>query len=267
MSKICFITAIYGRYESTCKKFVKQTIDTDFICFTDNSEIITNGWIIDTTPYHITHKSPLDSDNYVNSLCNNKHTFSISKYYKSAFQNIPRLKDYDIVVWMDGTLEIIHDKVSEYILNSIYNHKIIGWHHEFRKGNLWDEVQASMNFGRYTDTIYMGQEQPYQNVKLQYDDYINDEYNINYFKDMNHHSEHFGVWITCFIAFLNKDEDVTKFLDLWYTQMLKYSTQDQVSFPYVCQKLHLIPFTLPNAEVSGMPHSKTMFYIKHDHGK
>ena len=39
MSKVCFITAIYGGYEQTCKKFVKQSIDTDFICFTDSTSI------------------------------------------------------------------------------------------------------------------------------------------------------------------------------------------------------------------------------------
>ena len=48
MSKICFITAIYGKYEKSCKPFVKQTIDTDFICFTDDENIISNGWTIDT---------------------------------------------------------------------------------------------------------------------------------------------------------------------------------------------------------------------------
>ena len=42
MSKICFITSIYGNYEASCKKFVKQTIETDFICFTDNIDIISN---------------------------------------------------------------------------------------------------------------------------------------------------------------------------------------------------------------------------------
>ena len=53
MAKICFISAIYGSYEKSCKKFVNQTIETDFICFTDNNNLISNGWIIDTTPYHL----------------------------------------------------------------------------------------------------------------------------------------------------------------------------------------------------------------------
>ena len=112
MSKICFITAIYGGYEKSCKKFVKQTIDTDFICFTDNNDIINNGWIIDTTPYHLNNKSHLDTNNLTNSLSNNKHTFNISKYYKQSFSNIPILNKYDVIVWLDGTIEIIYDKTT-----------------------------------------------------------------------------------------------------------------------------------------------------------
>ncbi len=65
MNKICFITAIYGNYETSCKKYVTQTIGSDFICFTDNQNIICNGWTIDTTPYHIIKKSPLDNDTYI----------------------------------------------------------------------------------------------------------------------------------------------------------------------------------------------------------
>jgi hypothetical protein len=76
MTKICFITAIYGGYETSCKQFVQQTIETDFICFTDNIHIISNGWTINTTPYHLLNKSKLDNDTYTNSLCNNKHTFT-----------------------------------------------------------------------------------------------------------------------------------------------------------------------------------------------
>ena len=69
-------------------------------------------------------------------------------------------------------------------------------------------------------------------------------------------------------AFLHKDEHVKNFLNMWYLQTLKYTTQDQVGFPYVCQKTNMIPFTLPNNEISGSrPHIKTMFYKKHDHSK
>ena len=266
MAKICFITAIYGGYEKTCKRFEKQTVETDFICFTDDEKIISNGWIIDTTPYHITHKSKTDDDSFLNSLCNNKHTFNVAKYYKQSFTNVPILQKYDVIVWLDGTVEIIYERTSEYILNNIYKEKIIGWHHERRFGLLKAEADAS-NYNRYTDPFWNGQRQPYQDVKKQYESYLEDGYDEMFFRNLNKHTPHFGVWITCFVAFLQKDEDVKRFLDLWYLQTLKYSTQDQVGFPYVCQKTKLLPFTLPNDNVHGdRPHERTMFYIKQNHG-
>ena len=51
----------------------------------------------------------------------------------------------------------------------------------------------------------------------------------------------YGVWVTCFVAFLQKDKDVKNFLEMWYLQTLKHTTQDQVGFPYVCQKTNMIP--------------------------
>jgi hypothetical protein len=132
---------------------------------------------------------------------------------------------------------------------------------------LSNEVAASYS-ARYTSTYYNNQSQPYQNIDFQYSCYLADGYNDAYFKNIISHSEHLGVWITCFVAFLWKDPDVKSFLNLWYLQTLKYTTQDQIGFSYVCQKTNLIPYTLPNNEVSGnCPHKNTMFYIKHNHGK
>jgi len=176
------------------------------------------------------------------------------------------LEKYDIIVWLDGTIEITYDKTSEYILENIYREKIIGWHHEYRNGFLSNEVSAS-HFERYTRTFWNKQSQPYQDVDYQYKCYLYDGYNDSFFKNINSHTPHMGVWITCFVAFLQKDKDVKKFLDLWYLQTLKYTTQDQIGFPYVCQKTQIVPFTLPNAEINGgCPHVKTMFYVKHNHG-
>ena len=269
MTKICFITAIYGSYEVTCKKFKKQTIDTDFICFTDNSNIVPNGWTIDTTPYHLNNKSTMDDDTFINSMCNNKHTFNIAKYYKQSFTNIPILDKYDVIVWLDGTLEVKYEKTSEYILNNIYKEKIIAWGHEYRNGNLAEEVKASQTeTPRYSSTEWNGQSQPYQDLKKQYECYLKDGYSDEFFKNLKSHTPNMGVWITCFVAFYQKDKEVKNFLDMWYLQTLKYTTQDQVGFPYVCQKTNLIPLTLPNNEIEGpYPHRCTKFYSKHAHGQ
>lgn len=125
-----------------------------------------------------------------------------------------------------------------------------------------EEVKAS-HFFRYTSTYWNNQSQPYQDVDKQYNYYLEDGYDELFFKNINSHTPHFGVWITCFVAFLSKDIEVNHFLDTWYLQTLKYITQDQIGFSYVCQKTNIIPFTLPNNEIYGdYPQSNTMFYLK-----
>lgn len=268
--KICYITAIYGNYESTCKPFAHQTIPSDFICFTDNPTIVNNGWTIDTHPYHVSNKSKIDDDTYTNSIANNQHTFNIAKYYKQQFHNIPKLQAYDVVVWLDGTIRITNPKTSEWINSKMENHKIIGWMHEFRSGKLESEVKAS-DFPRYTSTCWNNQRQPFQDVFQQFDAYIRDGYNDRVF-DGSHaindfNRDNFGVWLTCFAAFANKDPDVVRFLDMWYLQTLQHTTQDQISFPYVCYKTGIVPYTLPDGEIRGKsPHASTDFYDKLNHG-
>ena len=130
-----------------------------------------------------------------------------------------------------------------------------------------NEVNAS-HYHRYTSTYWNNQSQPYQDIYNQYNCYLEDGYNELFFKNMNSHTPHMGVWITCFVAFLHKDNDVNNFLNMWYLQTLKYTTQDQIGFSYVCQKTNIIPFTLPNNEIYGnSAHFNTMFYLRKNHGE
>jgi hypothetical protein len=266
-SKIAFITAIYGPYEASCKPYVKQTVNADFICFTNIKNIKANGWIIDTTAYHDVSPSPLDTGCEYNSLKKNRHTFNIAKYYKQAFINIKRLSQYDVVVWLDGTVEIINPNTAEYLLEKCKLHNIVAWEHERRYGNLFVEVKES-NFNRYTSTRWFNQDQPYQDVNGQYRSYLNNGYDEGLWKRINPGRKHLGVWITCCIAFNVKSDAVVNFLNTWYKQTLDYTTQDQIGFPYTVQKMNLIPYTLPDMEIKGkFPHERTDIYIKHPHGK
>jgi hypothetical protein len=272
--KICFITAIYGGYEITCKPFVAQSIPADFVCFTDNRTIEPNGWIIDTTQYHLLYPSPLDDGGYRNSLRNNSHTFNIAKYYKQAFRNIPALAKYEVVVWIDGTIKITNGRTAEWVVRAIYDRKIIGWEHEERRGDLLEEVRAS-HIERYMSPTWNGQRQPVQDVDEQWSDYLDEGYDTSYFKTavasrapQEPLRENLGVWITCFVAFLKDSEEAKTVLDAWYLQTLKYSTQDQIGFPYALYINRIVPYTLPDAEIGGaQPHYATDFYVKCAHGE
>ncbi len=217
-TKVCFITAIYGKTNALCKKYKKQTIPTDFICFTDDSYITPNDWIIDTTDYH---NREIDEDDKNN---NNM----IVKYYKQSFQQIPRLKKYDIIVWVDETVEIVYKKTSEYLLRNIQIWKII-----------WDEPSQSI-----------------QDLTLNYEMHVEESCSDEFVKDMKMNMPFCGVWVTRFVAFANKDPDVTKFLEMWYSQ----ATLEQVGFHYAAWKTKIEPRQLHN----NKQNSEIVFYIKND---
>lgn len=264
--KVAFITAIYGNYELTCKPFVKQSIESDFFCFTDNEKIISNGWKIITEPYHLINNRPINKD-FINDINNNRHSFNIAKYYKCSFYEIPILHEYDIVVWLDGTIEITNPLTSFIIQQNLISNDIFTIRHEMRNDQLVNEVIASRNFYRYSSSNWNGQDQPIQNVYNQYKKYI--EYG---YKDI-------GVFLTCLVGFKMKkyivkdkeeiNKNVIKFLNLWYRQILEFTTQDQISFPYCLwkEKQSIKFFKCVNNEQWGTnPHVKHYFYTKHEHG-
>lgn len=263
MVNVAFITAIFGAYEASTKPFApQQTHDpskVDFICFTNCPNTLDNasGWIVDATPYHITHQSSMYHSEKHNSFENNQHTFNLAKYYKQSFHNIPRLANYDIVIWLDGTIEITSPHAAQTIIDLFQNHperRIIAWNHHCYHGGgtLQKEVKAS-NFFRYNSTHWFGQNQPLQDVSKQYAVYIADG-----FREV-------GLWCTCFVAIHMKDRKwISTFLDTWYDQTLTYTTQDQVGFPYTVFKLNHIPYTLPDESTRGNFDCSDL-HIKHSH--
>jgi hypothetical protein len=250
-AKVCYITAIYGSYEICTKVHAEQTVKADFICFTNNKNLVANNWIVDYTPYHILYKSEIDDNNYNNSLTNNTHNFNVAKYYKQQFYRIPRLKQYDIIIWLDGTIEIYNSEATAILAKKMESEKIITFEHKFCYGRLECEMQLSLEQpDKYTSTFWLGQSQPIQDVNKQYQDYLQDGYDEDYFKRQDPTRIHLGVYVTCVLAFHN-NEETRNFLDYWYLQTLKYTTNDQIGFPYVAQKLNIIPRALPDADIKG----------------
>ena len=266
-ARVAFITAIYGGYEATIKPFARQTIPADFICFTDLPDSIpSNGWIVDRTPYHQTIPLPYDSPHYVNSFSRNSHPFNLSKFYKAAFHLIPRLQHYDLVVWLDGTVMITNSTVAETLLRladsgqaslSVFEH--------WRGGSVFKEADAS-NYSKYNSETFFGFHQPVQDVMGQYWNYLEMGYDEDLWKRIQPSRPQYGLWITCFVGFSMKDPRIPKFMSLWHEHMLKYSTQDQVSFSFVAQVIGLYPYSFPDENAEGVVDQITSWFRKHWHG-
>ena len=263
ISKIAFITAIYGAYELSCKPAVAQSVPCDFIAFADTVPIETSGWIVDTFPYHayFATASAGDSDEFVNKT--NNHPFMIAKFYKQAFHHIPRLQQYDTIIWIDGTIEIKHADAARLAQSRLqyFDIPVLSWQHEHRlSSGLAGEVAASIH-PRYCSTHWAGHAQPFQPITQQFEAYIREGYQDAWFEGPS-------VAITCFVAFNMCHALTIPFLQLWYRQTRAFSTQDQVGFSYTCWKQKIKPYLFPDYSVKGAnPHVSTDLYKKHDHHK
>lgn len=205
--KVVFITAIFGVfYEKRLHRTLPQSIPSDWICFTDNEKLQPNGWEIDRNPYHTTHPSKLDDGTFWNSYSKNTHPFNIAKYYKESFQNIPRLKKYDVVIWIDGNTQIQYDGVAEYALKKIriQGEKVLVFHHEYRQGNLESEaIGSDLYTNKYRSTSWFGYKQPQQHVHQQYLTYVKLGYDQGYWLKIKEKIGSTDPHVRTFITILN----------------------------------------------------------------
>jgi hypothetical protein len=266
-ARVAFISAIYGGYESTVKPFFRQTVPVDFICFTDLPESIAgNGWIIDRTPYHRTIQVPSDSPDKVNSLSQNSHPMNIGKFYKIAFPLIPRLQRYDVVVWLDGTIMITNSTVAERLLRLVDAGESLMLFEHWRDGSLFAEAKSSWAYNKYNSTMFAGFPQPRQEIRKQYDAYLELGYDHDLWKRIQPSRPQYGLWNTAFICFNMRDPRIHDLLSVWYEHILSFTTQDQMSFSFVTQTLGVYPYSFPaNGVVEGTDMMNTWFY-KSQHG-
>jgi hypothetical protein len=271
-AKVAVITAVFGGYEVRLHRFAEQSVPTDFICFTDmDHKVSSRGWIIDHTPYHLDVSLPtIDTGKYVNSLKNNKHPMNIGKFYKQFFFVIPRMKKYDHVIWIDGSIRL----ESPHIISSLqrvfstgHDNGVVAFEHDWRDGSLEKEVRVSGALSKYNSTVFNGIAQPLQDVHSQYQAYVQDGYADAYWRIMRPHRPQYGVWLTCFIGFDMTHPHMLLFLQNWYLQTLMFSTQDQVGLSFVAQMMSGVGmYSLPDrghVNGTGLVNS---WYTKHNHG-
>jgi hypothetical protein len=214
--KIAIITSIYGNYDNAkSQDNVYDSDSIDWYCFTDNAGIkLSKKWKIITTPYHsVINSDYLQYKNYYNNIdTDNTRNMMCAKYYKIQAHKIDFLKKYDYYVWIDGSI-FLRDAFIKNINTLIKNdYNLIHFKHSVRD-NIKDELSASM-YVKYEN----------QNLKYQYSQYIKDG-----FEDKS------GLFENT--IFIRKNvSKINALFDLWWVHNLKYSFQDQISYPYVLWK-------------------------------
>lgn len=214
--KTCIVTACTGIYKAHLRSI--DHLDVDGFIFGDikdeNLQIDGTRWTRIKETYFC-HTNP----------------FMAAKYYKCFWHHIPILNEYDVVVWIDSTIEI-----KSLPLNELKDHDLVVYAHGIRS-NTHDEIDASVDV-RYKD---------YQSGLFEQKQLVNIDW----------------LAITCFVV--NKRcESVIKMNNKWFSDIILYSPQDQVSFPTACEyanvNVKLIKFNDPYAS-----HRETEHYKKHGH--
>ena len=271
-NEVLFVTAIYGTYENTLKPPQPQTIPARFVAYTDREDLIASpGWEVHLVkdPAMYTTQSNLTGRN---DLTNNKHPFNRAKFFKQQFHTLPILQGHRIAIWLDGTVHITNRSTAETIKNLVESdgRNIIIYEHN-REGVVGREATASKGH-KYFSTHWGCCDQPMQNVTEQYD-----RYSLLGFQErwwLQEYDaplgigkrEQYGLWVTCFVAFDMLDPVSRRFLDTWWQHNVEFTTQDQVSFPFVAWKLKVYPFSLPVKGLIEGDFNKNDLFEKLNHG-
>jgi hypothetical protein len=224
-NRVAIITSIYGNYDDLKIQNIKNKDLIDWYCFTDNKGVKSDTWKIINTPYHLLNEK-YEHKNYKNSFStlvkneNSKKTLNMmsAKYYKMKGHEIDILKNYEYFIWMDGSLFLRDNFITNIYELIKKNYNLINFKHT-KRNNIKDEIDASLFMGKYNS----------QNLTEQYNEYI-----LSGFPD--------NIGLTENTMSVRKNtETINKLYDDWWLHNLKYSFQDQVSYPYVIWKNGIYP--------------------------
>jgi GR25 family glycosyltransferase involved in LPS biosynthesis len=238
---IAVLTAVFGN-TYRAKLFEQGLSGADYFLFTDNATRVQPAqWKIVLRDYCPGVLDP----------------FFKAKFYKTKWHKVGLFDQYEIVIWMDATLQL----------------KPL---HPFDIGALEFDIGAFNHQGR--DAII-------REVEMS-----NDRRYAAYQRGMASQIARYSrlenvLFITCFIAMKNNGR-VHKVMDRWFDEIMAYSPQDQVSFPYA---LAAGPWSAPRPRATGaapggslrtatgedgliiaqfddgVSHEETSLYKKHDH--
>lgn len=157
---------------------------------------------------------------------------------------LPKMKPYDFIdadlfVWIDGSFEVTSNNLRGFAEAAVDEHDFAVWEHPDRvyRNCLYKEAALCQDWPKYRDYPIRAQVAAYRKEGM---------------------PEDFGLWGCGTIAWRNNDE-AKKFGLLWLAENLKWSIQDQVSFPYLVWKYK------PNFGVFDGHEYKNKHLKWHDH--
>jgi len=278
LPRICGVTVVLGGYEKTLKQppMPQSYKSWKLYAFTDRPDALFPGeWTVaDIKSTPIFSPEVCNETSWAfNSPCKNKNPMNIGKYVKTQMYKIPAIQtNCDVAVWMDATVKIQSTDFFQVVADRLEkgNNLLVFEHQPDRRGRIDTEVAVSLGVGRYTVKHAYGHPQPYQDVRAQYRNYLAEGFKEHWWENdtrfnMTKKSPQFGMWVTCLVVLDLRREETKRFLDVWWHENLRHSTQDQIGFPYAIWKTKTMPTSLPDKEWPGS-WAKSRHHVKLNHG-
>lgn len=199
--RIAVYTAIFGDF-NPLRPVPKQTVDADYFCFTDNMNLVCDGW------------KTVFSDYPRKDL----HPRIRAKYFKVLFHYLQELKDYDVIIWIDGSIEIRDAGFIQWCLDNLAEDMLLFKHPQ--RDCIFEEFKASDECRKYDHEDKIAQRRDYRMI----------------------YPEHGGLY-ACGVMIRKRTDIIMQLMNDWWHEIMKYTYQDQVSFPVVCLKNNFTPST------------------------
>ena len=242
-SKIAFISAAVGETQSEYPKLILQSIDVDFILFT-NSKIIMaevaldpeNLWTIDSHAYHL-DSSMMGAAGEQSRLPwtpTRMHSF-----YKSNFYLFSRLKSYNYIVWLEPTITIHSEDMARVVIRTLDQSDVNVAAFEYSSS--LENIFAESDRDKYV-RIYSNDSGDLSAVAAQFSTYTHYGYSSDIWSLTEPYRPLYGHWCTDFLAYnMRNFHVVSTILAVWDQQLAEFPpavrVHDAISFAFVVQMI------------------------------
>ena len=199
------VTAVTIGYDLRLKHPAVYRDDVDYLYFTDGQSLpVDTQWQVHELPKGITDDPR-----------------KLAKIPKLNPHMIPALCDYRYVIWVDGSMRIVNDNFVEEVLSFLDNGLVLSPHWEDRDCG-YEEAAVLMETG-YAN----------QDLKGQCDFYLSQQF-----------PKHYGLYAAGLQARDMNVYQVKIFGEIWFQEVLDWTSRDQVSCGYALWKSGLTPDVL-----------------------
>jgi hypothetical protein len=207
--KVCIYTAIFGGYDDL-KEQPEQTIDCDFVCFSDRSLPETHGWRV-VRQQGIRNLHPRLQAKYYKLM---HHRLFIPHFHQFPFFG-NKLHDYTASIWIDASVKLRSPYFAEEMVASLGRYGMAMFIHPDRSC-IYDEATLCCDFPKYCGLPLLEQVEHYRRKG---------------------YPEKNGLMAAGIIVRETGKRELSRVNQEWWKENLRWSYQDQLSLPYVLWKL------------------------------